>query len=120
MTCGVKTDAGCADLHLRCVAGGLETVWVQPVPNDGGRCLGRQIMRMSGACMIGMPMRDQRMCYRTPWVDIELTGGAVDALGSECQNHMPNVAGPARAARVAANIFLRSVRLRVFTRDRVE
>ncbi|WP_306153466.1 hypothetical protein [Roseovarius sp. MMSF_3281] len=60
--------------------------------------MGGQISRVAGARMIGVTMGYEGPVNGPPWVDEKITGGAVNALGLEFQNHDPRIELCARHA----------------------
>ena len=108
MTRRMKGNLRCTDLPGFAEADCVEGDPAQPMANDRCRTFGREVMRMTGARVIGVTMRDQSAIHRTPGVDEKVARRAIDALRFSPQNHAPRLAQQARLHRVR---FPRPVKL---------
>lgn len=87
MACGMKRHARVADLAGLRVADRLQSNVAQAVLDDRGGGLRCQILRVSGSRVVGMAMRDQRARDRAPRINEEISGGAINALGTKFEDH---------------------------------
>lgn len=84
---GMKGHLRAADLARFAVVDRVEGDLAQTVAHHGRGGGGRQIAGVAGPGVVGVAMGDERPVDRTPRVDEEIAGGAVDALRFEFQNH---------------------------------
>ena len=100
MPCGVKGYVRIADTPHFTIGDAFGVDLAQTVLHHRQRGIGGQIVPHAPSGVIRMSVRDQRAVNATPRVDIEITGGAIDALGCEGENrfpaHSPNLGGVAR------------------------
>ena len=83
----VKRDQSPADLAGLGIGDGVRCDVTQPVAHDGGGGGGAKVGAHTGAGMVGMPMCDQRPGHRSPGINVEIAGRAVDAAigkGQDC------------------------------------
>lgn len=97
----MQGDACATDLAHLAVSDCIKCDIPEAMAHDGGCDIRGEITVMPLPRVVGMAMRDQRAVHRVPRVDEEITGGAVNALGFEFQNHAGNISRVPRCASLA-------------------